>query len=705
MSKKLVKIVMMLVLLLFAGSIMALQAEQLSDVPQGHWAYDAVIQLARKGLIEGYPEGVFKGERNATRYEMALVVARLLAKIEHGEAKLDAQDKETRELIDKLIKEFHEELDALGVKVAKVEDIIAKHETRIKKLEDISYYIENHSVYASNNMIGNSGIPNATTYDMSFFEWNLGRGVTRNASTNLSSITQNASYPMANSTALTSNTKLGFKSKLNEKTSVGADFEIYTASDSDNVPPAVSARRWRTAQVFGATQPGGLGYNALLPEAVAGNRIQPGSAVQLFNIWASQKGENYQWKGSFGSFWPFSESKNEVKLDHFFFRSPVSNMSIFGHQIKTDKEFIDFKSLPGREPVRGVKIDGKFGQFDYNLFTGQFDETPRLTNTYYRMTGGRLGYTYKKFGIGVNVAGAELTNPRTAAPTRNYQRENNYGADASYAFTDTFKAYGAYATSRYTENGPRINLNYAGNAAVVGFLADKVLKVLTVRLQYQRVDKNYEPLNIHKGETYPPNYQGIMADVKYPFPQKLGYLSLTYYDLSQVDPDANSTKNITTDAQNDYTFTGTGGAGSALVNTAVGRIRILSPEFVYNVPGDKWKIGGYHEEISFNRPADAAGATYYKRQGNTSLWVHYKFDKKFTGILGYRNLNFTGNWNGNPINHRMTIPKIGFMYEIDKDISATILYNRYSFADSAIAGSGLNNWQDSQLLTEFRIKF
>ncbi|MGH2361504.1 MAG: S-layer homology domain-containing protein [bacterium] len=57
-------------------------AQPFADVPTDHWAYDAIAELAAKGLVEGYPDGAFRGDRAMTRYEMAMVVARLLARIE-----------------------------------------------------------------------------------------------------------------------------------------------------------------------------------------------------------------------------------------------------------------------------------------------------------------------------------------------------------------------------------------------------------------------------------------------------------------------------------------------------------------------------------------------------------------------------------------------------------------------------------------------
>lgn len=48
------------------------------DVPSNHWAYEAVIDLSRRGLVEGYPDGTFGGDRMLTRYEFAQIVYRAI---------------------------------------------------------------------------------------------------------------------------------------------------------------------------------------------------------------------------------------------------------------------------------------------------------------------------------------------------------------------------------------------------------------------------------------------------------------------------------------------------------------------------------------------------------------------------------------------------------------------------------------------------
>ena len=84
----------------------AYAANPFSDVPAGHWAYDSVNKLVAAGVVDGYPDGTYGGDKLMTRYEMAQIVAKAMAKGAN---------------VDKLAAEFADELDALGVRVANLE--------------------------------------------------------------------------------------------------------------------------------------------------------------------------------------------------------------------------------------------------------------------------------------------------------------------------------------------------------------------------------------------------------------------------------------------------------------------------------------------------------------------------------------------------------------------------------------------------------
>src|SRR5271169_1053587 len=99
----------------------AASATPFSDVPANHWAYQYIQSLAADGLIEGYPDGKFKGDRPMTRYEMAVIVARVIAKLQENEKPYTGPTKQDLDKLQKLIDALKDELDALGVRVTNLE--------------------------------------------------------------------------------------------------------------------------------------------------------------------------------------------------------------------------------------------------------------------------------------------------------------------------------------------------------------------------------------------------------------------------------------------------------------------------------------------------------------------------------------------------------------------------------------------------------
>ena len=96
------------------AGVSAFAANPFSDVSTDDWAFQAISDLSDQGVVEGYPDGTFKGERNITRYELAQIIARLMAK----EDQLNAEQRAT---LDKLAGEYADELANLGVRVSNLE--------------------------------------------------------------------------------------------------------------------------------------------------------------------------------------------------------------------------------------------------------------------------------------------------------------------------------------------------------------------------------------------------------------------------------------------------------------------------------------------------------------------------------------------------------------------------------------------------------
>ena len=99
----------------------AYAANPFSDVPAGHWAYDSISKLAAAGVIEGYGDDTFRGDRLMTRYEMAQIVARAMAKGAN---------------VEKLAAEFADELEKLNVRVAALE----KKTDNVKVTGEVRYH-------------------------------------------------------------------------------------------------------------------------------------------------------------------------------------------------------------------------------------------------------------------------------------------------------------------------------------------------------------------------------------------------------------------------------------------------------------------------------------------------------------------------------------------------------------------------------------
>jgi hypothetical protein len=121
----------------------AASATPFSDVPANHWAYQYIQSLAADGIIDGYPDGKFKGDRPLTRYEMAVVIARVIAKLQESikpPPPYTGPSKQDLDKLQKLIDALKDELDALGVRVTNLEDSLDALDKRTKFAQSLSMH-------------------------------------------------------------------------------------------------------------------------------------------------------------------------------------------------------------------------------------------------------------------------------------------------------------------------------------------------------------------------------------------------------------------------------------------------------------------------------------------------------------------------------------------------------------------------------------
>ena len=114
-------------LVIGAASTTFAAANPFSDVPRDHWAYDAVTQLAADGVIEGYADGTFQGNRTMSRYEMAAITARAM--------QASNLDIGARSVLEKLEKEYGSELATLRAQVEQNTEDIRKNREAIERFK------------------------------------------------------------------------------------------------------------------------------------------------------------------------------------------------------------------------------------------------------------------------------------------------------------------------------------------------------------------------------------------------------------------------------------------------------------------------------------------------------------------------------------------------------------------------------------------
>jgi polyhydroxyalkanoate synthesis regulator phasin len=119
------KLIILSVLVLILGLAVPASAQSFRDVPSDHWAYDAINNLVNAGIVEGYPDGEYKGQRSMTRYEMAVMVSRALDNIaEEREAMKEGLNREQAQYVIEIVRRLMEKNGQDSISEAQAADVI-----------------------------------------------------------------------------------------------------------------------------------------------------------------------------------------------------------------------------------------------------------------------------------------------------------------------------------------------------------------------------------------------------------------------------------------------------------------------------------------------------------------------------------------------------------------------------------------------------
>jgi len=539
-------------------------ADPFSDVPQDHWAYDAVQMLEEKGLVEGYPDGLFKGDRAMTRYEMAMVVARVIAKLEQVQASIPQipdlsiyATKSDLETINKLLKEYKSELDALGVRVNNIEETVGKLTARVEELErvkvsgnfqniaanigiderntlgdygpgwptthvvmgDIDRFMGSTLIYntqqstglapqgfAIANPVGSGYYYNGSDSQYTTIPYNAAPNQVGPAARVPSAMAGHPEFALNQGFAITSRLDLTVSAKISDEVKAGADLVAYSAFGDAGVYNA-----WGVVPQ----------YNTLGSIAGGGAANVLDFQANLATLWFKVNNKNWKLNGEFGDFNLHNVSSNlfvGVRNPYFGFHDadviPLNGVDVHGKLYDTVKvEFFmahDINTVANgqseiwfmQDPLDGTTTinpntaaDLRYRNYLYGAWAG----ADLLENKALHVEGS-LMRVFEDYASNPNIAyGPDPT--QGAILSRAPQDQLIFGFKGNYKFPDEWLViYGEFAATGYKGDlvNDIVNKRYYGYLMQVGAKGKLLDNKLMIYGEYDRTEANFDPFGYHK---------------------------------------------------------------------------------------------------------------------------------------------------------------------------------------------------------------
>ena len=662
------------------------------DVPEQHWARDAVADLAAKGIVEGYPDGTFKGDRAVTRWEMALMIQRSLAKMSAEHAKFAT--KTDLEALRALVNQLKDELDALGVRVKYLEENVSALDKRTRELERIRFY-----GYVQTMVVGidvRGSLNNAGTRAVPVVDWTNGR-------------------IMQNGTGFTALGKFGTIVRATKDSSFGLEVVGFHSSGDQAID-----------MYWGISAP--YLSNPYTSKGAANPTVQPL--------------DNTPW--------------NRVTLDRFWWRYKPLNMLLtvgaFNPE-KVEKSVLYGQrnpniNAPAILPFYGVDVKGDMGRkskFSYEVLYSRLAEASFYeTNTYagtimYKFDKGEVKVHYmhagnSEWGEGVNqgtggvIQAAYPVAPGNAAiywkdrngvianPNIGPQDMNVFGINIDYRFNENWTGYVKFASSSYDPDttGRLFNETATGSLFNIGVRAK--YKNVRGKLEYLSVESDYDPFmlqypgagqgipvflpystyyfnyyQLHDYINYPSNRQGFKVSGEYDFSKKTT-AGIRYGYLEQQK--ASTVENMTKVGHIEPLFSYLQGGGSQK-----GKVQDFGIWVRHNFGKLKGKVGyNYYDQ---RRSAPRIDDVDLK-EDLIYLNLGYPISDKFDLYANYYHINYDGHNGLQDIGFTQSIPSISGVYRLADTTSVGVTYRFIDFNNKKVDNS---DWHAGQLMMEYKMKF
>ena len=660
-----------LMVLICSGTVFA---DPFSDVPQDHWSYDAVQMLEEKGLVEGYPDGLFKGDRPMTRYEMAMVVARVVAKLEQVQASIPEipdlsiyATKEDLETLNALLDEFREELDALGVRVNNIEDSLGKLTARVEELERV--FIEGDMLVVANGIGFTEGSTLGTDKNNYVFE-------------------DYGGYLLGEGFSVSSRLDINVGVNLGESTVLGGTLSAYSTF-GDSRPTYA----WGIIPLYNST---GIGADSIYNNGL-------NYQANMSSLWFEHENDWLDMDMSFGEFYPEKVSP----LVYYGIVTPFywceSAIPVYGIRAKgtimddikfeafqaNDLTWIDYGPSPVWTP--SSLTDPTLAANPYDLWQSDYYQNNGYHNRMYSILGG-----YEKGDLDFDVTYLRIYEDRASRPTSALipKEEKMLGFRGSYQIIEEkLKLFGEFNTSWFDYNllDKAIDTQ-TGTALVIG--GEGAVSDFDYKAQFLRIDGNYEPFNFRQvyefryssnfymGEgvyipsIYRPNRIGFNAMLGYNFSEK-GRVDGEFSYFSQIDPTDSSTGNLETTIGSFYGF-----QDHAFVNDSTDK----GSELFFNIGSryeftDDFSLEGRYFYFNFQRDYTA-----YKHD-LTRHFIHLAANYNITDelvISGIYELAKVDGLSDDNINYDTTlhIPGVSLAYSFSDDATVGLDYRFYTFSDN-----------------------
>lgn len=678
------------------------------DVPENHWARDAVATLAARGIVEGYPDGTFKGDRAATRWEVAMVVARLLARMEQEHATF-ATKAELEELR-KLAAALREELDALGVRVTNLEEATDRLDMRVSDLERIRFYGRMHAIGVANNL---EGTPNIGTAVNPGIDWSSGR-----------LLVEGSGYTVMG--------LLGLNADISDDILAGAEFVGFVSQGDLPVD-----------QYWGVSAPWLVNPWTSRGSPVPGvqpDNNQPFTRMVLDNFWIRHK-----------------PSDTRLIVGSYFAR-------YFADYIFNGARNPNINE-PRWLPLYGADVTGSIGGrdsgFKYEAF---YSIDPDLALYRTQSMGGTLRYEFeddrglisfhgaqhrnenRNDGFVVGAAGPLIPLPSVpftgpgappvapgawlgqplGAPAAvpqffvGPQSEFTWGLDASYIVEQAHdvRLFGEYANSSYNPDttGLAFTTTTAGNLYRFGVGAEPI-EQLALNLEFVHVDPTYDPFivayptppaipvflpygtyysayyQMHDYLEYPNNREGIRFRGNYTFNDDNTSVYLLYGHLTQVKATTPAQVQTPGNIEPLFPMLQAGGTQRGTVDSLGAG---LSHDFDFGLEAD---FAYFRYNIARSAPAvDDVDLL----QNVWRIDLAYPVTDVLDLRAGYWQMDYSGHTGVLNTSFAQQIPSVGLDYQWAEDLNVSVDYRWFNFDQRAFAGA---DYTGNQLMVEMKLDF